>query len=103
MGFFSSGAGLVLCGDTWLQLERKGDISFITKPFIAIFIVNILLWIDFNISMVRRKKHNEPQTSRLRCVKKGSNWLFHTFELLAVLMCHQAIGGIPGDDGGTPR
>ena len=66
MGFFSSGAGLVLCGDTWLQLERKGDISFITKPFIAIFIVNILLWIDFNITLVRRKKENKPQTHRIR-------------------------------------
>ena len=61
-----SGVGMVLCGDVWLQLERKGDISIVTKPFIAIFVVNILLWIDFNITIVRRKKKNEPGSSQLR-------------------------------------
>ena len=74
----------MLCGDIWLQLERKGTISFVTKPFIAMFIVNILLWIDFNISIVKRKNHNEPQTSRLRYVIiiKGLNWSFYAFVLL---------------------
>ena len=63
----------MLCGDIWLQLERKGTISFVTKPFIAMFIVNILLWIDFNITIVRRKKQSEPRTSRLRSLVTQSN------------------------------
>ena len=58
----------MLCGDIWLQIERKGSVSVVTKPFIAIFIVNILLWIDFNFTIWRRKKQNEPPTSRLRSV-----------------------------------
>ena len=40
------------------------------RPFIAIFVVNILLWVDFNITAVRRRKQREPPTSRLRCVRK---------------------------------
>ena len=61
-----SGVGMVLCGDVWLQLERKGDISIVTKPFIAIFVVNILLWIDFNITIVRRKREKQPRSRQLR-------------------------------------
>ena len=37
-----------------------------TRPFIAIFIINILLWIDFNLTIWRRKKQNETPTRRLR-------------------------------------
>ena len=57
--------------DIWGQLargRRKGrGISEITKAAIAIFIVNILLWIDVNITIIRRKDQQEPQTNRLRC------------------------------------
>ena len=60
------GICLVLCGDIWLQYERKGSVSAVTKPFIAIFIVNILLWIDFNVTIWRRKKQNEAPVSRIR-------------------------------------
>ena len=65
------GICIVLCGDIMLQLERKGSISNITKPFIAIFVVNILLWIDFNVTMARRqKRQREPPTNRF-VVYKG--------------------------------
>ena len=56
--------------DIWGQLARgRRGISNITKAAIAIFIVNILLWIDVNITIVRRKDQQEPQTNRLRCDK----------------------------------
>ena len=68
-----SGIFVVMGFDIWLQLERGHlDISKFTKAAISIFIVNILLWIDFNLSIVRRKRQNEPKTSRLRCVKKDA-------------------------------
>ena len=78
---------LVIWLDIWLQMERRTNnrISKFTKAAIGIYIVNILLWIDFNISMVRRKNRNETQPSRLRCLTKGSYWSFHSYELLAVL------------------
>ena len=52
--------------DVWIQLERRGTISWATRPFVAIAIVNLLLWIDFNITIFRRKNQNRPQTGRLR-------------------------------------
>ena len=79
------GSCLVLAGDIWLHRERGNKtISRTTRPFIAIFIVNILLWIDFNITIVRRKNQHEPQTSRLRCATGLITWLTyfpHCFRL----------------------
>ena len=80
----------MLCGDIMLQLERKGSISNITKPFIAIFVVNILLWIDFNVTMARRqKRQREPPTNRF--VVQGPPWLPWSRNLADV----QEIGGFP--------
>ena len=55
----------MLGADIWLQLQRgRSNVSEVTRPFVAIFVVNILLWIDFNITILRRNNHNEPRTSR---------------------------------------
>ena len=51
-------------GDIWLQLERKGNISWVTIPFVALFIVNILLWIDFNFTIKRRARKKERPANR---------------------------------------
>ena len=103
--YFYLGIVLVLGVDIWLQLERghiaNGFISEFTTAAIGIFIVNILLWVDFNISFVRRKKQNEPQTSRLRCVTKRS--LFILTRPSSKKVCHQAIGSFPGDDSGAAQ
>ena len=65
----------MLYGDIWIQLERRGSVSNITKPFIAILVINILLWVDFNLTILRRqKRQSEPPTSRLRFVQ-GPSWL----------------------------
>ena len=60
------GSCVVFCGDIWLQLHRKGSVSDVAKPFIAIFIINILLWVDFNVTIWRRKKRNKTPTRMLR-------------------------------------
>ena len=51
-------------GDIWLQLERKGNISWVTIPFVALFILNILLWIDFNFTIKRRARKKERPANR---------------------------------------
>ena len=64
------GSCLMIAVDIWLQWERGNTtISNATRPFIAIFIINILLWIDFNITIVRRKNQHESQTNR--CAKRA--------------------------------
>ena len=53
--FFFIGTAIVLGLDLALQLARNHSISDGTKPFIAIFVLNIVLWIDFNIHMAKRR------------------------------------------------
>ena len=86
------GICLVLGADVWLQLQRgRSNISNVTRPFIVIFVVNILLWIDFNITIVRQNHHHEqPRTSRQYRADK-------------FLKPVQAIGGFPGGSGGADR
>ena len=52
---FFIGTVIVLGLDLALQLARNHSISEGTKPFIAIFALNIALWIDFNIHMAKRR------------------------------------------------
>ena len=91
---FFSGSCIVLSGDVfWWQLSRRGTISNITRPFIAIFVVNILLWIDFNVTIVRRQKRELPASrlvnnlsrpeEKCRCFRRLDASLESTVELLA--------------------
>ena len=86
----SSGLCLVFSGDIWLQLERKGNISWVTIPFVALFIVNILLWIDFNFTIKRRARKKERPANRFSarnlslesycCTENLISWLLRQLE-----------------------
>ena len=86
----SSGLCLVFSGDIWLQLERKGNISWVTIPFVALFIVNILLWIDFNFTIKRRARTKERPANRFSarnlslesycCTENLISWLLRQLE-----------------------
>ena len=52
---FFIGTVIVLGLDMALQLSRSSEISEGTKPFIAIFVLNIVLWIDFNMHMAETR------------------------------------------------
>ena len=47
---FFVGTFFCLAADSLLQLEKNHFINDITKLFLALFLINILLWIDFNIN-----------------------------------------------------
>ena len=83
---------ITICYKTFSSFLFKRNV---TKPFIAILprflVVNLLLWIDFNISIVRRKKQKESTACRLRFEWIGL-WSDNDADF-------QAIGGI----GGFPR
>ena len=78
---------ITICYKTFSSFLFKRNV---TKPFIAILVVNILLWIDFNISIVRRKKQKESTACRL---------LFEWIVLWSDNDADLQIGGI----GGFPR
>ena len=90
----SSGLCLVFSGDIWLQLERKGNISWVTIPFVALFIVNILLWIDFNFTIKRRARMKEQPANRF----SARNPYLESYCLKPY---KQATGDFPGDNCGA--
>lgn len=57
------GSCLVLFGDILERLKRRGNISWVQKPFIATCIINLVLWVDFNITVLRRKPKNMGQSN----------------------------------------
>ena len=61
--FLLLGSCLVLFGDILERLKRRGNISWVQKPFIATCIINLVLWVDFNITVLRRKPKNMGQSN----------------------------------------
>ena len=52
-------------------LQLDGKMRNVDKAGIIIFIVNVLLWIDFNLTIRRQKRQREPPGSRRRFVLQG--------------------------------
>ena len=78
--WYFSGNCLHAGGSIILQLQLDGTIRNVDKAGFAIFVVNVLLWIDFNLTIRRQKRQREPPSSRRRFVLKGgSSWLLGCF------------------------
>ena len=62
---FFLGAFIILCGDLTIQYKKGyGQWSTTTKTFVGIFFVNLLLWLDFNYSMFKKKQPGHQSDNR---------------------------------------
>ena len=56
---FFVGSSVIFGLDVALQLARSNKMSFKTKPFIGVLILNLILWLDFNIQLTRRQRKSD--------------------------------------------
>ena len=88
--------GFLTCfgGDLVMQWARKGKVSENTKLFIFIFIVNILLWIDFNVKFSKKREPRGRQECFCETFLADSTNLLFCIIVAPVILCARWIRSV---------
>ena len=70
--FFFVSTSLILGADTTLQLVRNGRIATVTMYFAAVFLVNLVLWLDFNYSRTKKEEPVRPRSWLLELMEEDT-------------------------------
>ena len=74
-------------GDLIMQWARNSSISKNTKIFVSIFIVNVFLWIDFNVNFSRKlKSHRRRQESFCEAFLQDSTHLVFCIVIAPIIL-----------------
>ena len=70
--FFFVSTSLILGADTTLQFIRNGRIATVTMYFAAVFLVNLVLWLDFNYSRTKKEEPARPRSWLLELMEEDT-------------------------------
>ena len=82
LGFFAC-----FGGDLLMQLAKNGYVNENTKVFISIFIINIFLWIDFNLNFPNKLNSQRGQACFCETFFADSTHLIFCFIVAPVILC----------------